>query len=209
MENSTTALLVAAMALSSFSLGRKGKISGNQRAFYECSDPIPIAPTLFNIIPNSTYFQFNTSSSPTNLKSKDFVWLEDAPKGYFTAYLINTTDSTLTADRQDGSLIIIQEALDGRGEWRPIEYWVYSGCGNSYFNPLELKPDHYVMIPIRKYTGGSTTKIRLKWKLGGKTMYSGSFDGRIDNEQFSKETNTVHGILYHGPASYLDDDPDN
>ncbi len=205
MKKSAVHPLAAVILLSGSLLVRDGANNGNQRAFYECTDPLPVDPHLFKIVPDSTYFQFSTERSPKNLKSMDFVWLEDDPQGYFTAYLINTTDSTLTARKQDGSLIMIQEAIDQHGAWKPIEYWVHSGCGNSYFNPLELEPDHYVMIPIKKYTGAWKTQIRLKWKLGGKVMYSGSFKGSIDMAQFKMESDEVHGILYHGPASYLED----
>jgi hypothetical protein len=36
-------------------------------------------------------------------------------------------------------------------------------------------------------------------------FYSTPFEASIDILQFKKETNSVNGILYHGPASYLED----
>ncbi|MCT4580252.1 MAG: hypothetical protein N4A35_02455 [Flavobacteriales bacterium] len=185
--------------------GQKERSKGNQRAFYESSDPLTIDSTLIDVKPNALYFQFNTQQKPKDLKTMSFVWLGDAPKGYFTAYLVNTTDSIFNADRQDGSLIMIQEAIDKNGDWQPIEYWVYSGCGNSYFSPLKLPAGKCVMVPIKKYEGSYKTKIRLKFKIGKQVIYSGTFDGAINLEQFKRETESVNGILYHGPASYLDD----
>lgn len=188
-----------------FIFGQDDKSNGNQRAFYECSEPMDIDLSHINLRRGELYFQFNINQVPINLKSMDFIWLKDSPKEYFTAYLVNATDSTFTAKRQDGSLIMIQEAMDDKGSWQPIEYWVYSGCGNSYFNPLQLASGKYVLIPIKKYSGNFKTKIRLKFKYGNNVLYSDSFNGSVEKSQFMKEKEKVHGILYHGPANYLDE----
>jgi len=178
-------------------------LKGNQRAFYVCSEPMDIDSTKIDLKSDKIYFHFNVKDSPKNLKSMGFAWLKDNPDGYFTGYLVNTMGATFSAERQDGSLIMIQEALDKDGNWKPIEYWVYSGCGNSYFNPLKLDSGKYVMIPIKKYSGKFKTKIRLKFKYGNDILYSNSFESSINVSLFEKETDDVHGILYHGPANYL------
>ncbi len=133
---------------------------------------------------------------------------EESKSGkYFVAFLINTTDSALTLERQDASLIMIQEAVNENGKWEPIEYWVNSGCGNSYLNPVKLSAGKYIILPIRKYQGDFKTQIRLRYKFsyfrGEGILISDSFEGSIDKSQFKKQTETVHGILYHGPADYL------
>ena len=197
-------LLLLLVACSLKVLGQNDTINGNQRAFYECSDPLDIDSSKIEIREGEVYFYFKTEESPKNLDSLDFFWLKANPEGYFTAYLVNTSKETFTAKRQDGSLIMIQEALDEEGEWKPIEYWVYSGCGNSYDNPLELDSGKYVIVPIKKYSGEFKTKIRLKFKYGKKIMYSKPFSGSVNLSQFNKEENQVYGILYRGPASYLD-----
>jgi hypothetical protein len=177
---------------------------GCQRAFYECTDALLIDSSLFEINPGKVYFNFNLKLKPKNLKSQGFIWLKDNSGDYFTGYLINTSDSTINYRIQDGSLIMIQEALDKNGKWKPIEYWVKSGCGNSYFDPLELKPGTYSMIPIKKYTGNFKTKFRLKLKNYKEIFYSDTFNGSINETQFETPSENVEGILYHGPASYLD-----
>ena len=101
--------------------------------------------------------------------------------------------------------MMIQEALDEDSLWKPIEYWVYSGCGNSYFNPLNLNPYTYLMVPIRKYFGEYKTKMRLKLKNGKKIIYSNTFKGSINKSQFTIKNEDVHGILYHGKPSYLNE----
>lgn len=189
--------------LSSFIVSEE---QGNQRAHYECSKPLKIDSSLFDVRKGETYFYFNLDLTPKNLKSQGFSWTVDNPKEYFTAYLINTSDSTFNADRQDGSLMMIQEAMNERGEWQPIEYWVYSGCGNSYFSPLSLATGSYVMIPIKRYSGSFKTQFRLKMKKDEELFYSQTFDGSIELSQFATENDMVNGILYHGPASYFEEE---
>jgi|SRR6056297_510126 len=181
--------------------------SGNQFAYYICSDPLDIDSTVLELEAEKVFFNFNTDESPGQFKYEGYKWNEGNSGKYFEAFLINTTDSTLTLKRQDASLIIIQEAIDENGNWEPIEYWVNSGCGNSYLNPVKLSAGKYIVVPIRKYQGEFKTQIRLKYKfsyLGGQGIkISDSFEGSIDKSQFKKQTENVHGILYHGPADYL------
>lgn len=179
-------------------------LKGNQRASYKCSESIDIDHTKIKLKKNKIYFHFNKNESPKDIKSLNKFKLKDKVDKYFIGYLINTTDSTFSATRQDGSLIIIQEAIDKDGKWKPIEYWVFSGCGNSYFRPLVLKSGQYVIIPIKKYSGNYKTKIRLKFRYGKDLIYSEPFEGSINLSLFIKETKNVEGILYNGPASYLD-----
>ena len=57
---------------------------------------------------------------------------------------------------------MIQEAKNSKGEWVPIEHWLYSRCGNSYMNPLVLNPGEEVLVPIKKhylYDLASVTKV--------------------------------------------------
>lgn len=178
---------------------------GNLKAYYECTEPLSIDSTLFEINLDKVYFSFNKNLIPDDIVNKGFIWIKDDISNYFTAYLINTSDTVFHAAMQDGSLMMIQEALNENAKWKPIEYWVFSGCGNSYFNSLELEPNKYIMIPIKYYKGNFKTKIRLKMRKDKSIFYSKSFDGSIDKSQFSKQKKDVKGILYDGPASYLDD----
>lgn len=138
------------------------------------------------------------------MRTKEFERLKDNPGNYFMAYLVNTSDSAFIAKRQDGSLIMIQEAMDDNGEWKPIEYWVNSGCGNSYHHPLKLDPGKYVMIPIKQYQGKFKTRFRLKLKTARAIFYSEVFEGSMERSQFERKMGNVRGILYNGPANYLD-----
>lgn len=192
------------LLICSFSFEGKDNSVGTQRANYECSEAKDVNPDKFKIKTNEIYFHFNTTSSPNKSDVESFLWINDNLSKYFLGYLVNTTNETFEIERQDGSLIMIQEALNEDGEWRPIEYWVYSGCGNSYFNPLILTPNKYVMVPIKKYTGSFKTQIRLKLRNRKKTIYSPPFSGSIDRTQFNKDKQSVNGILYQGKPNYLE-----
>src|SRR5688572_22837299 len=94
---------VLCFALSGFSENktfRKNDDKGNQRAYYECSQPMDIDSSLFVPEPGKVYFHFNKALKPSGLAALGFGWTEDNPKDYFTGYLINTSDSTFNADRQ-------------------------------------------------------------------------------------------------------------
>ena len=177
--------------------------NGNQRANYDCSKPRQIDKKLKPLKQGQTYFHFNKKLSPKHLKSQDFVWRDNDKEKYFIAYLINTTDSTFKTELQDGSLIMIQEALNEKNEWQPIEYWVNSGCGNS-FEPLNLEPGKYVIIRIIQYAGSFKTKIRLKMRKDRSIFYSEPFEGTVNKSQFEKQIENVGGIEYYGPPNYLD-----
>ncbi|WP_107037138.1 hypothetical protein [Brumimicrobium mesophilum] len=200
----STLLLIPFFILSNFILAQE-KPNGNMRAWYEIGNEEKIDASKIKPRPNELYFQFNVNEKAKNLESLGFGWTDDNPENHFIAHLINTTDSTFNAKLQDGSLLMIQEAMNEKGRWSPIEYWVTSGCGNSYFRSLNLEPGHQVMIPIKKYHGSLKTKMRLKLQTGKEIIYSEIFEGSVEPRQFRRSTSTVHGILYHGPANYLED----
>ncbi len=107
------------------------------------------------------------------------AWEENATfvKG-FPVYIVNQSKQAVRVEIQDGQLMIIQEALDPSGKWRPIEYWRYSGCGNSY-DGIALRPDHYLMTKVFKYQGNFETLLRLKMRNDTVIYYSPPFRGSI------------------------------
>lgn len=204
MKKTIIITLLSLLTLTGFIFLDGDNSKGNQRAYYQCGAQQPIDSKIIKVNEGQLQYQFFPNQKMSATEIEPFGWM-DKNSNYFKAYLINATKDTIIATRQDGSLIIIQEALNEKGEWKPIEYWVHSGCGNSYFDPLRLDPGNFVLVPIKKYTGNYQTKIRLKWKNGVEINYSESFDGSINKSQFERETKNVGGILYHGPADYLDE----
>jgi hypothetical protein len=103
---------------------------------------------------------------------------------FYPVFLINNSDSVIAFTYQIISgLISIQEAQDSSGVWRPVEYWHWDWCGNTY-SQCDLKPNYYVFSQIKIYNGKFQTNLRLKLKLQNKYYYSEPFKGSINYSQF-------------------------
>jgi len=116
----------------------------------------------------------------------------------FRLLLINGTNSEVTFSASDSRLSIIQEALDARGRWRPIEYLPESWCGNSDHSVL-LPARHYFEFAVPSYTGKQQTRLRfaLQPAQGQAPIYSNEFQGSINPRQFSKRQG-------HRPTGLMD-----
>lgn len=77
---------------------------------------------------------------------------------------------------------IITEALNKKGEWKPIEDRFIYMCGNGV-ESIILPPKQIVVTSELVYTGNFKTKLRLK--LG--SNYSREFTGSINLSQFESE----------------------
>ena len=111
------------------------------------------------------------------------LYMKKEKDSYFSVYLLNNTKDTLQISLQDNHLQIIQEAKDKNGEWKPIEYWRYSTCGNSYFSD-KLEPNGIIKTSSKSYKGTFKTEIRYKLLQNGKNYYSNSLICKIDISQF-------------------------
>lgn len=96
----------------------------------------------------------------------------------------NITDSVANIETQEGWIYMIQEAMDEKGKWRPIEYIDYRAvCGNSYGNS-KILPNEYLISKIYKYSGDFQTKLRVRFASHKEVYYSNEFYGRINCSQF-------------------------
>lgn len=100
----------------------------------------------------------------------------------FPVYIFNSTKNTVRLEEQDGRVMMIQEALDPNGQWKPIEYWQFSDCGNSYGGVI-LRPNYYLMTKVVKYKGPYETLLRLKLLNKDEIIYSKPFKGSINLSQ--------------------------
>ncbi len=191
--------LVSFLFSSGFLLGQEDNSGIIRSAVYDCSNPAPIDSRKIKHKKNQLYIQFERSKGK---KKKSKVFSKDN-EAYFTGYLINTTDSLVEIQKQDGSLIMIQEALNEEGEWQPIEYWKYSWCGNSYFYPLKLNAKQFVSFQVKEYCGDFKTSIRLKLKNKKDIIYSKPYKANIDRSLFEQVAKSK--VKYDKMATYLDD----
>ncbi len=131
--------------------------------------------------PNDKILDEIKQFSETN--NKLTLYMKKEKDSYFSVYLLNNTKDTLQISLQDNHLQIIQEAKDKNGEWKPIEYWRYSTCGNSYFSD-KLEPNGIIKTSSKSYKGTFKTEIRYKLLQNGKNYYSNSLICKIDISQF-------------------------
>ena len=112
-----------------------------------------------------------------------FSDIEKNTKSLYSIYIYNNTTDSLIIQRQDRSFYLIQEAKNKNGEWKPIEYWSYASCGNSYLTD-KLEPKGIIETLSVDYDGDFATKIRFKLFNYDKVYYSNVLDGRINLMQF-------------------------
>jgi len=131
----------------------------------------------------------------------------DRYNGYAVS-VVNNSNDTVVFNAQDSRLYMVVEALDPKGEWKPIEYSPNSWCGNSY-HTLALAPQNKWTFSTPVYEGSYKTKLRISLryidptvKKKGRTshevfVYSNEFDGSINPGQFWRKPD------YH-PAGIMD-----
>lgn len=106
----------------------------------------------------------------------------------YPVFLINNNDTlTVDVEVQDGSFQMICEVLDKNGEWKPIEYWTSSWCGNSYFT-YNIPPKHVAYTLVNCYKGTISTSARLKLTTGFGIIYSNTFNISVNKGQFKNVT---------------------
>lgn len=115
--------------------------------------------------------------------------------------LVNGTGEPVGFPASDSRLSIVQEALDQKGNWKPIEYLPSSWCGNSY-HTVFLGPSEYWEFAAARYTGKFKTKFRfrLDWQTSGNKrapIYSNEFEGGVNPNQFTIQQG-------HKPTSIMD-----
>ncbi len=104
----------------------------------------------------------------------------------FAIYLANMDRNKIANLRtQDGSAIMVLQAMDENKLWKDIEYWSNSWCGNSYFS-LNIPPQHFAFTRGVKCSGDFETLCRLKLSNRYDQIYSNTFKMSISKKQFEK-----------------------
>jgi len=122
--------------------------------------------------------------------------------GHYQILLLNNSADTIHLARQDGSLICIMQALTKDKRWRPVQYWQFSWCGNSYFDQLLLPKERASLLAKLPRRGNYKTKLRYKLAGIDRFYYSNEFEGYINYQEFIEE-NPCYSLLV-GDESRLD-----
>lgn len=107
-------------------------------------------------------------------------------QGHALIWLVNNSAAPVVLGTQDGSVFCVLQALDRNQQWRPVQYWQYSGCGNSYIARY-LRPEEHLSL-LAKIPCQGDFKTKLRYKLAGikRFYYSNEFEGRIGYSEFSE-----------------------
>ncbi|GAB5551841.1 MAG: hypothetical protein Sapg2KO_14320 [Saprospiraceae bacterium] len=127
--------------------------------------------------------QKNIPNKPNDKDELSLVMFKDNTS--IKGNLGNNSHQDVLVLTQDGSLIIISEALKEE-KWIPIEFWIWSDCGNSYHEPLELKAQKSVDFDGPIFEGDTKTKLRLKMCTGQNIIYSNEILVEINDSYFNK-----------------------
>lgn len=113
--------------------------------------------------------------------------------------IINLSHKDLTFRTQDGSLLMVQEAKNEKGDWQPIEYWQWDwGMENVIFETLTLQPNKNLNFVAPKYSGTFKTQMRFKLKVSETNdnkqfYYSDNFEVSVNPSQFQLNSQKVKG----------------
>jgi hypothetical protein len=104
----------------------------------------------------------------------------------YRVWLINNSADTIALATQDASLVCILQARNSRKQWQPIQFWHFSGCGNSNIARY-LLPRESISF-LTKVPRHGNLKTMLRYKLAGTKQfyYSNEFAGRINNGEFEE-----------------------
>lgn len=101
-------------------------------------------------------------------------------------HLVNNGRERLVLPASDSRIHLFQEALDASGQWKAVEFFPSSWCGNSYHN-VYLEPGYYFSFVVPKYSGPMKTKLRFKLESSSASpVVSEEFEGGIHLEQFGR-----------------------
>jgi hypothetical protein len=98
-------------------------------------------------------------------------------------FLKNNSKDSISLSKQDWHLYLIQEAKNENGKWKPIEYWSYSWCGNSYSSE-KVESQKIFKTETENYNGTFETEIRFKFLIENEIFYSNTLKSKIDLSQF-------------------------
>ena len=121
-------------------------------------------------------------------KSKDKIKIviEVANDSIFSIFIKNNQDIIVKLVPQDNSLYLIQEALDKKNQWKPVEFWSYSTCGNSYDNKINFEPNAILHLTTEKYSGNFKTKIRFRLLIDNQIYFSNELPSSLNITKFEK-----------------------
>jgi hypothetical protein len=107
-------------------------------------------------------------------------------QGSYRVWLMNNSADTIALATQDASLVCILQAQDIRKQWQPVQFWRFSGCGNSNIARYLLPNEHISFLAKVPRHGNFKTTLRYKLAGAKQFYYSNEFMGRINYDEFKE-----------------------
>ena len=141
--------------------------------------------------PSTGKMEMMSADEKNKRKSKRDYYLQLADschaennQGKLLVRMVNNSKDTVRIPMQDGSFICILEAQDEWKDWKSVEYWLFSWCGNSYYaKALPPHTENSFVFDIPQ-AGDFVTTLRFKLLGDDKFYYSNLFKGTIDYCRF-------------------------
>jgi hypothetical protein len=119
---------------------------------------------------------------------KNIDSIHNLNKDVHLVMIYNNSTKTVILQKQDQEFICILQGLHPNGQWRPIQYWRGSGCGNSYWKKIFAPSTTAIFAAHIPNQGNYETKLRFKILGINQFYYSNEFPGKIDVCEFEGET---------------------
>ncbi len=112
-------------------------------------------------------------------------------QGSFRVWLLNNSADTIMLATQDASLVCVLQAQNTRKQWQPVQFWRFSGCGNSNVAKYLLPRESLSFLAKTPRHGNFKTKLRYKLAGAKQFYYSNEFAGYVNYGDF-KENLAFH-----------------
>ena len=120
----------------------------------------------------------------------DVVPTPDGKHKAIALSLVNGTGRRVALAAADSRLSIVREAKDAAGNWRAIEYFPSSWCGNSYHRVF-LDPHEGWRFTVPVFTGPQKTTMRF-------TLLPSDRRGAADNDLPTQQAGAIHSNEFEG-----------
>lgn len=107
-------------------------------------------------------------------------------RDHYRVWLLNNSTDTIALATQDESLICILQAQNAYKQWQPVQFWRFSGCGNSNIAAYLLPKEHISFLAKIRRHGNFKTALRYKLMGAKQFYYSNEFDGVINYGEFKE-----------------------
>lgn len=107
-------------------------------------------------------------------------------QGSYRVWLMNNSADTIALATQDASLVCILQARNSHKRWQPVQFWRFSGCGNSNIARYLLPKEHISFLAKVPSHGNFSTALCYKLAGAKQFYYSNEFAGRINDWEFEE-----------------------